>query len=697
MKRWPYSQISLLVALTCGYGAAAEMEEEDMALAYGDKRFVSIATGSAQPVSRAPAVASVITAAEIEAMGAIDLDQVLETVPGMHINRSSQVGSPVYVIRGIQSDTNNRVLLLVNGIPMTSVFTGDPGSVSVGQPLENVSRIEVIRGPGSALYGADAFAGVINIVTKTATEIGGHRLGARGGSFGTGAAWWLYGGNVGAMQVAAYLSAGRTDGARRTVEIDNQTPLDGLFGTRISYAPGPTEYGHKDIDAAIDLSQGKWRLRTAYKWRDKVGTGTGVASALDPAGHGSNKRLTADLNYEDKQFSPDWEISAQLAHMYMSQQTNLVLFPPGAFGGAFPDGMRGTPGTKLRRTRVGGTAVYTGWTNHRLRLGMGWEKNDLFDVHETKNFNFAFVPGVGNVPVPTGGMIDVSNVASFQLPHKRTLRYLFAQDEWQLAKDLFLTAGVRRDHYSDFGSTTNPRLALVWEAAFNLTAKLLYSRAFRAPSFSELYNVNNPVQLGYINTKPEKLDSLEAAVNWQVRSNTQLNLSLFRYQMKDIIRFLPNSDPITGATAGNSGRQKGHGFELETVWDASRTVRVSGHYAWQRSTDKTSQTDAGNAPRQQLSAQGDWRFSDNWRLAGRVNRVADRRRQAGDNRPAVPDYTSTDLTLSYGNSRSAWDMSLIARNIFNSDIREPSQAPGLIPRDYPQAGRAWFLQLQRRL
>ena len=69
----------------------------------------------------------------------------------------------------------------------------------------------------------------------------------------------------------------------------------------------------------------------------------------------------------------------------------------------------------------------------------------------------------------------------YMLPHKRNVSYTFVQDEWSFAKDWALTAGVRHDRYSDFGGTTNPRLALVWDAAYNIVVKAMHGTAFRAP------------------------------------------------------------------------------------------------------------------------------------------------------------------------------------------------------------------------
>src|SRR5437870_3592211 len=89
---------ALLAMMWAGTAGAELLEEEELALAYGDKATVSIATGSKQPIRRAPSVATVITAEDIAAMGAVDLDEVLETVPGMHVARSPIGYAPIYVV-----------------------------------------------------------------------------------------------------------------------------------------------------------------------------------------------------------------------------------------------------------------------------------------------------------------------------------------------------------------------------------------------------------------------------------------------------------------------------------------------------------------------------------------------------------------------------------------------------------------------
>ena len=672
--------------------AGSQSEEDELALAYGDKSFVSIATGSRQPIARAPSVASVITAEDIQAIGAADIDEVLETVPGLHVSRSPIGYNPIYTIRGIDTQYNPQVLMLVNGIPITGVFVGNRSQIWAGMPVENIARIEVIRGPGSALYGADAFSGVINIITKTAADINGTQLGVRAGSFNSQDAWMQYGGALGAYDVAGYLRVGHTDGQHQIIAADV------LSGTPFSLAPGPVNLGYDAIDGRIDLSRNRWRLRAGFQQRSNAKTGAGVASALDPVGTNYGERINTDLTYRDANFAPDLDLTAQVSYLYITEQSDLTLFPPGTdFGlGAFPNGVIGNPDKWERHLRFNLAAVYSGLQSHKLRFGVGTQNDDLYKTRESRNYNLVNVPGVGNFPAPLPtGLTEMTAADIFLTPHSRRVSYAYAQDEWSFARDWYLTAGVRQDHYSDFGGTTNPRLALVWDTAYNLTSKLLYGQAFRPPSFAELYNINNPVAQGNPNLKPETNQSVELAFAWQTTSSLQTNLNLFRYQMKDILRFVQNPD--ASYTAQNAGRQHGQGMELELVWDVAANLRLSGNYAMQHSIDETTNQDPGNAPRNHVYARADWRFMPRWTVDTQLNWVADRKREPGDTRPPIADYHTVDMTLHSSNERGDWAYSFKVLNLFGADAREPSPAPGLIPNDLPVDPRAVRVELTHQL
>lgn len=699
----PFFGLVILAGLcwTAGQSAAlaqTSSEEEELAQVYGDKTTVSIATGATQSLRRAPAVATVITAQDIAMMGATDIDQVLATVPGIHVGRNNQAYNPLYIVRGIYSEFNAQTLVLYNGVPMTTMFIGNRGTLWAGLPVANIARIEVIRGPGSALHGADAYAGVINIVTKGPADLQGLELGLRAGSFASRDGWVQYGGAMGPLMVAAYLRAGRTDGFKETVQADAQSGLDALFGTKASLAPGPVNTGYDAVDAHVEGSYGRLRMRAGYILRDNVGTGAGAGGALDPIGKGRNQRWNANVSLSELELAPKLLLNLTGSYFQFTNQfpQPLQVFPPGAFGGSFPQGMFGAPNTWERQTRVAAVLGYSGWAGHQLRLGVGHDDLDMYRTQEFKNFTIIDSGPAKGLPVPTPGgqLVEFAVDKSFVTPQRRRVSYAYAQDEWSVAPDWTLTAGVRRDQYSDFGSTTNPRMALVWDASLDLTAKLLLGRAFRAPSFSEEYSINNPVIRGNPTLKPERISTAEASFSWQLGAQVQLQASAFRYTMTDIIR----AASIGGGTSEytNLGTQRGHGFELELVFDVARNLRLAGHYAYQRAVDESTGHDAGYAPHRMAYVRADWHFDKGLALSGQVKRVADRLRAAGDARPPVPDYTSADITLRTTLRQTGWDLAVSVRNLFNADVREPSLASTGIPYDLPMAGRAVDVQLLYR-
>lgn len=652
---------------------AQPSEEESLARAYGDEDFISLATGSRQLISLAPAVATVITAEDIKAIGATDLDHVLETVPGLHVSNSPRAYGPLYTIRGIYTENNPQVLLLLNDIPITNVYVGDRSQVWGGMPINNIARIEIIRGPGSALYGADAFAGTINIITKTAQDISGTEFGVRAGSYNTREGWILHGGTWNGFDIALSLEALKTDGQDGVIDADAQTGYD-TFGTSASLAPGSVNLQRDALDARVDISRDNWRFRAGYQGRFDVGTGAGVAQALDPDGTNDSRRINADLTH-DTQWGPNWAVTSQLSFFDTSAESDLVLYPPGAsFGGPFPDGMIGSPYVYERHTRLGVSAFYHGIKDHNIRIGAGAIHNDLYKTKERKNF--AFAPD--GTPIPLGSVVDVSNDPNsvFIEPHDRRISYAFIQDEWSIAPDWVFTGGVRHDHYSDFGNTTNPRLALVWQTRYDLTTKLLYGRAFRAPAFNELYNINNPVALGNPDLDPEKIDTVELAFDHQYSDDLNIKLNVFSYRMSDILRIPPNT-----STTQNTGEIHGRGFEIETVYNPAPSLRVLGNYSLQRSIEDDSDNDVANAPRHQAYLRTEWKLTTAWKFNAQANWVADRERDATDSRQNIDDYTTIDVNLRYQPLMSRWELAIAARNLFDADVREPS--PRLFPNGIP--------------
>jgi iron complex outermembrane receptor protein len=590
--------------------------------------------------------------------------------------------------------------MLVNGIPITNLFFGDRNQIWGGMPVQAIARIEVIRGPGSAIYGANAFAGVINIITKTKADIAGTEVGVRAGSFNTWDTWALHGGTWGGFDIAAVLEYHDTGGQRQIIDADAQTFLDRVFGTHASLAPGPVNLQRENLDARLDISRENWRLRAGLQRRQNFGTGAGVAQALDPRGRFASDRWNADLTYHNPEFfTKNWDVTAQLSYLDTSQvvQQNIHLFPPGAdFSKGppdpdFPSGVIGNPEVFERHVRFNMSASYTGFEQHQLRAGVGVHYGDLYDVQETKNYRIGDNTGL---PHPLGSLRNVTNDPSLVfLPEKdRKNYYAFLQEVWNFARDWELTAGLRYDYFSDFGQTINPRLALVWLTRYNLTTKLLYGRAFRAPSFAELYNINNPVALGNPSLGPETIETVELAFDYRPIDTLNLAVSLFHYHWDNIIQFVADSKNQI-STAQNAGKQAGFGLELEAEWKLARNFRLVGNYAFQHSTDELTDKNSAYAPQHQVYLRADWEFLPGWRLNPQINWIGDRLRASGDPRSNIGDYSILDLTLRRMAIKDHWEVAFSVRNLFDNDAREPSLWNGkavLIPNDLPLAGRNFF-------
>ncbi len=707
-----FTTVALVVTHTMS--AFAQLgEEEDLAQMYGDQEMVSVATGVKQPIGKAPAVTTVITAEDIKAIGATDIDEALETVPGLHVARNNIGYNPIYTFRGINSTFNQQVLTMINGIPITHAYAGDRSVIWGGMPVQAISRIEVVRGPGSAVYGADAAAGVINIITKTKQDIDGTKVGGRVGSFNTYDGWALHGDTWAGFDVAAILEYHNTAGQKGIIDADLQSQLDNALGTHASLAPGSVNLMRDNLDARLDLSRDHWRWRGGLQRRWNYGEGAGLAQALDSNSRNAAYRWNTDLTYHNPDFSNNWDVQAQLSYFDSTNENyrdNRLLpagtvLPIGANGQidfakplgliTFPNGYVGDPSTFERHARANLSGTYTGFDNHLIRIGAGFNYSQLW-AEESKNFGLN--PFTGE-PIPLSGnlaVIDVSNTSAAYIGRPdRKNSFFYFQDEWKFAKDWAFTGGVRYDNYSDFGNTVNPRIALVWDTLYNLTSKLMYGTAFRAPSFAEMYAINNPVTLGNPNLKPETMDTVELAFDYRPRYDLHLGWNIFNYWWKDLIQYVSDADG-GGSTAQNTGNQTGYGTELEVDWKTTDTLKLTGNYAFQQSRDQTLNHDAGNSPHHMVYLRANWEFMPNWQFTPQAKWILDRSRIATDNRPPIADYAWVDLTLRRKQLAQHWEVAFSVRNLFNVNAREPSLAgtPAAIPHDLPLADRNFYGEIR---
>ena len=351
---------------------------------------------------------------------------------------------------------------------------------------------------------------------------------AGGGSFGTQQYNLMFGKEIRDLNVFLNFNFFDTDGFRGFVPEDVQTVNDASMGTNASNAPGYTNSRQRKYDLDLNLEYHDFIFKGRYI-KDKRGLFAGVANALDDKGYLEFDNYFLELSYSHD-FIDNLNINAKLYRDYEFRDSFYVIYPPGYTNsqGVFPDGFLGAPTEK--NTNHGGEVLLTwDWNeSNKAVFGIMGEYQRQFDVTHETNFN----------PItdePLGSFQDVSSWANFNKNISRKLWALYGEDIWDIRDNLRLTVGARYDRYSDFGGSFNPRAGLVWEVIKGYDLKLLYGRAFRAPSFGEMYVINNPVILGNPDLDPEKIETIEASFGAEITESLFGRVTLFRNDIKDLI------------------------------------------------------------------------------------------------------------------------------------------------------------------
>lgn len=508
--------------------------EEEMLLFFEEKDLIVTATRHAQKVSEAPAIATVITAKQIRNMGARNLLDVLKTVPGIGVSIVTGYGKYGIESRGIKSIDTEKILVMIDGHRVNETLSGGATWVFDDMFVENIKRIEIIKGHGSALYGANAFVAVINVITKDAGDIEGIDARAGGGSFNTQHYDLLFGKEYSKFKIAGTFDYLDTKGARLNVESD-----------RIKKS-GQTDDYNKRYDLGLKMFYGDISFNGRYVNKER-GPYIGVLNALNDESKIKTSHLFGEVSYKHS--------ISENAHLLVKGYYDgfywygyWEAFPEGAIPG-FPDGMIGIPEAKNRTYGSELQLDYSLWDKNTITAGVLYEDIQQYDVKNNSNFDSL-------TGAPLGSIQDITSWRNWNQNKDRTITALYIQDVWRFTTDVEGTFGIRYDRYSDFGDTINPRLGLVWNLLEKLNLKFLYGSAFRAPNFKELYNANNPAQTGNPDTKPEKLRTYEASLGYQWTKNHSLTVTYFDTEIEDII-------DLENKKFKNIGKSKVNGIETE--------------------------------------------------------------------------------------------------------------------------------------
>jgi len=650
--------------------------------------------------NKSPGSIAVITAQDIKDMGARNLLEALDTIPGISAYKGAY--NQRIQVRGILRTSSQDVLMMINGLPVTNNYIGSGLWVYNSMSLDFVKRIEVIKGPASSLYGANAFSAIINVITKDSADLDGIEFNQKFASEDSSQTSFIFGKAFeNGLELSGYVDFLETDGFSDTVVQDRQTYLDSKFGTDASLAPGGTDNHENKIHLGMAAKFHGFFLDTMWTDRER-GPNVGIYDALSD---------TSLLKQEDGyiNFGYAWEATRNLTltpnvyYHHNRMDNRLQLLPPGTTIPEDVTDKNSTPinlplGVESRYVVTNvrqGTELRADWDmldNYKMVLGVNYEKMRQKDIEHYANHYFedSIIKDLPEEQEITGDLAHIQR-------EERTFKAFYIENLWDVTDNLRLTFGGRYDHYSDFGGTFNPRMSLIWGFAKDYDFKFMYGRAFRAPSFYELYS-ELPYAMGNPDLDPETIDSLEASITARFTKDLTMTFTTFYNEIKDSIQEVPQPTMIQ---FGNTDEVVSNGFETEARYNLGRGSYLTANYTYQHAYNKETNARVGRVPLHyayfatnfRLARQLNWYTSVNWQSAPNIRREDKDKengyREFGQSYAVVnTGFTVKDLCEKMKNV----ELRAFVYNLFDKEYFTDYSAE--IPYGVPAPGRQFMFELK---
>ncbi|WP_371194123.1 TonB-dependent receptor plug domain-containing protein [Glaciecola sp. SC05] len=467
-------------------------------------------SGARTPIAKAfvAGAISVIDTPQIEASGALSLTDLLRTVPSVNISQSGPTGTLSEIrFRGSES---NHILVMLDGVEINDL--GQGGLIDLSHlMLANISRIEILRGPQSALWGSSAVAGIINITSKEPEQHGAGNIGLSYGNKQSSKVQASYGNRLDKWRYSISASHFDTRGeniARTGNEVDGYKNTTG-------YAKLGYEF------SAYNSFSANLRLVDYISDFDSTDFNTGFISDADNVSNG--EQMSVGLNWDYSFQDSIW--SQRLSYQYSEQENQN--FSNQVFSGS-------TKGEKQR-------LVY--------------------------NHNFAFTRSHINIGVEAvDERFEQAGPIGFGDPNQRQTNSsvsFIADAQKSFTKHFSVAASYRYDNNDEFNNADSYRVGANYQIFDSLRAFISYAKAVKNPTFTERFGFFPGTFLGNANLKPESSDSFELGIDasWQ---DYQMQLSWYRAELEnEILGFVFDTETGLFTAQNGASNSQREGVEVE--------------------------------------------------------------------------------------------------------------------------------------
>lgn len=515
-----------------------QLMEIEVESVYGASKFE-------QKVTEAPSSISVITASDIKQYGYRTLADALQSVRGFYVSGDESygyLGSRGFLRPG---DYNTRFLLLINGHRVNDNIY-DTANIGNELPLDIdlVEKIEIIRGPGSSIYGSNAFFGVINIVTRNGNNIKGMEISGEVSRYRAHKERVTYGNKI-ANGPEMLLSVSHLAGKGQSFYFKEYDSPE------TNYGKADSNNREKSGNAFMNLRYKGFSLEGSYVSRSKEN----IIGTFGTNFNDNRTDITDQRGYIDARYAKDIGLSTKLSvkafYDYYHYEGDYIY--ENVLNKDFSTGKWWGTGAEIS-TMLG--------EKHKFIAGFEYQDN----IRQWQR------------------TYDENPYMSYLNDDRSSYSYAFyAQDQFSIFNNLIINAGVRYDHYKVFGDTVNPRVGIIYNPWKRTTLKFLYGMAFRAPNAYELYyGDGGNTQKANPDLNPEKIQTYEIVAE-QYFKHYRFAASAFYYRMKDMIG--QQTDPVDNLIVFRNideAESKGIGFEMQGKW---KHVEGQINYSYQHTTD----------------------------------------------------------------------------------------------------------------
>lgn len=546
--------LPIIIHVSCAYAAEGMgVTEKDF---LSDMPVVLSASRLDQRLDEAPSAMTVIDSEMIRASGYRQIADLFRLVPGFYVSYYNG-HQPVVSYHGMSDQYSRRMQVLIDG---RSVYMPPTGSVdwnSLPIALDDIDRIEVVRGPSAAAHGANSFLGVISIITRNPALEHGPALTLTGGTNGIGDGLFRYGGRADKLDYRFALGY-RSDNGFALVNDGNRIKLMNMSA---DYAVNP-----------LDSLQ----IRLGYAGGQQGLGNPGDTGTVDPADPPRNSTVTnefEDVRWVRNQDAGD-DISIQFYHNYQrlvdAYQTLPGLVPGGT---TFP--------------------IDAGITGQRYHI----------EYQQTYSASATFRNVWGATIRLDESVAPLYMTGRLEEPSQS----LFWHGEWRVTPKFLVNAGAMIEHNNYTGKDVSPQVALNYHLNRNNTLRMSFSRAVRIPAMFEqkanlvymLGNIAIPRFYGPGNLRPEKVRSREIGyIGEFFDTSLVLDARIYQDHFDDLIATLSTPFP---RTFGNYGTADEKGGEIQLTWKADEASRVSAAVSHTNISGNFPETYDQSAPKNSLS------------------------------------------------------------------------------------------------